>query len=96
MVHRLRLRASIGQIHYFEDSRVGLNRNSPVIPEGRSTWIADASYEINDRWSIGGTYHWNPATRQEDLASARARYLIGDSGVVNLAFNTTTLTFKGA
>lgn len=83
---REKLSASIGQIHYFEDSRVGLNRNSPVIPEGRSTWIADASYEINDRWSIGGTYHWNPATRQEDLASARARYLIGDSGVVNLAY----------
>lgn len=80
------LSASIGQIHYFEDSRVGLNASSPVIPEGRSAWIADASYEINDRWSVGGTYHWNPATSQEDLASLRARYLIGDDGVVNLAY----------
>lgn len=83
---REKLSASIGQIHYFEDSRVGLRRNSPVIPEGRSAWIADASYEINDRWSIGGTYHWNPATSQEDLASVRARYLVGDDGVVNLAY----------
>lgn len=80
------LSASIGQIRYLEDSRVGLAPTSPVIPEGKSAWIADAQYEINDRWSVGGTYHWNPATRQEDLASARARYLIGDDGVVNLAY----------
>ena len=80
------LSASIGQIRYFEDSRVGLTANSPVIPQGKSTWIADASYEINDRWSIGGTYHWNPASRQEDLASVRTRYLIGDDGVVNLSY----------
>ena len=80
------LSASIGQIRYFEDSRVGLAANSPVIPQGKSTWIADANYEINDRWSIGGTYHWNPASRQEDLASLRSRYLIGDDGVVNLSY----------
>ncbi|NLA69034.1 MAG: LPS assembly protein LptD, partial [Gammaproteobacteria bacterium] len=83
---REKLSASVGQIHYFDDSRVGLAPGSPVIREGRSAWIADANYEINDRWSIGGTYHWNPATRQEDLASVRARYLIGDDGVVNLAY----------
>ena len=83
---REKLSASIGQIHYFKDSRVGLRPNSPVIPEGRSAWIADANYEINDRWSLGGTYHWNPATSQEDLASVRARYLIGDDGVVNLSY----------
>ena len=83
---REKLSASIGQIRYLEDSRVGLAPNSPVIPEGKSAWIADAQYEINDRWSVGGTYHWNPATNREDLASARARYLIGDDGVVNLAY----------
>ena len=83
---REKLLASIGQIRYFEDSRVGLGPGSPVIPKGKSTWIADASYEINDRWSIGGTYHWNPASRQEDLASLRTRYLIGDDGVVNLSY----------
>ncbi|MEN1972725.1 LPS-assembly protein LptD [Luteimonas sp. MJ204] len=83
---REKLSASIGQIRYFEDSRVGLGASSPVIRKGKSAWIADASYEINDRWSVGGTYHWNPATKQEDLASARARYLIGDDGVVNLAY----------
>ncbi len=80
------LSASIGQIRYFEDSRVGLTPTSEVIPKGKSAWIADASYEINDRWSVGGTYHWNPDSRQEDLTSLRARYLIGDDGVVNLSY----------
>ncbi|MBB1473874.1 MULTISPECIES: LPS assembly protein LptD [unclassified Luteimonas] len=81
-----KLSASIGQIRYFEDSRVGLDATSPVIGEGKSAWIADGNYAINDRWSIGATYHWNPATRQEDLASVRTRYLMGDDGVVNLAY----------
>jgi LPS-assembly protein len=81
-----KLSASIGQIRYFEDSRVGLDATSPIIPEGKSTWIADGTYAINDRWSIGATYHWNPATRHEDLASVRTRYLMGDDGVVNLAY----------
>ncbi|GGK00295.1 LPS-assembly protein LptD [Luteimonas terricola] len=83
---RERLSASIGQIRYFEDSRVGLTATSPVIEQGKSAWIADANYEINDRWSIGTTYHWNPASRQEDLASVRTRYLIGDDGVVNFGY----------
>jgi LPS-assembly protein len=81
-----KLSASIGQIRYFDDSRVGLGPGAPVIREGKSAWIADGTYAINDRWSIGASYHWNPATRREDLASVRTRYLIGDDGVVNLAY----------
>jgi LPS-assembly protein len=83
---REKLSASIGQIRYFDDSRVGLTPTSPVIERGKSTWIADASYAINDRWTIGGTYHYNPATRREDLASVRTRYLLGDEGIVNLSY----------
>ena len=81
-----KLSASIGQIRYFEDSRVGIAPGSPIIREGKSAWIGDATYAINDRWSLGATYHWNPATRREDLASVRTRYLLGDDGVVNLAY----------
>ena len=83
---REKLSASIGQIRYLDDSRVGTRPDSPVIEKGKSAWIAEGNYEINDRWSVGGTYHWNPASRQEDLASLRARYLLGDDGVVNLSY----------
>ena len=82
---REKLSASIGQIFYFEESRTVVGNEIPV-DDGRSAWIADTNYAINDRWTIGASYQWNPTSRSEDLASVRTRYLIGDDGIVNLAY----------
>jgi len=48
--------------------------------------VADANYSPTDRWTIGASYQWDPKFRREDLISMRARYLFGDSGVVNLGY----------
>jgi LPS-assembly protein len=82
---REKLSASIGQIRYFDESRVTVPGEVPV-ERGKSAWIADGSYVLNDRWSIGGSYQWDPKFRRKDLASVRTRYLIGDDGVVNLGY----------
>ncbi|MCR6663062.1 MAG: LPS-assembly protein LptD [Luteimonas sp.] len=82
---REKLSASIGQIFYFEDSRTVVGRELPV-EDGRSAWVADANYAINDRWTVGASYQWNPTSRSEDLASFRTRYLIGNDGIVNLSY----------
>ncbi len=83
---REKLTASIGQIRYFEDSRVGLRVNDPGIEEGKSAWVADASYAVNDRWTIGASYQWDPKFSRSNLTSIRTRYLVGDSGIVNLGY----------
>lgn len=83
---REKLSASIGQITYFDDSRVGLTPTSPVLESGRSAWIADLNYAVNDRWTVGTSYQWDPKYRRKDLASLRTRYLIGDNGIVNLSY----------
>lgn len=82
---REKLSASIGQIFYFDESRTVVGNEIPV-EDGRSAWVADANYAINDRWTVGASYQWNPTSRSEDLASVRTRYLIGDDGIVNLAY----------
>lgn len=82
---RERLAASIGQIQYFEDSRVTLPGETPI-EQGKSAWVADASVMPNDRWTLGATYMWNPKYRGEDMTSFRARYLVGDRGIVNLGY----------
>ena len=82
---REKLSASIGQIQYFDDARVTL-RNEAPIERGESAWVVDTNYAINDRWTVGASYQWNPASRREDLASFRTRYLIGDDGIVNLGY----------
>lgn len=83
---REKLTASIGQIRYFDDSRVSLTPGGAGVERGRSAWIADGNYSINDRWSVGASYQYDPLFRRKDLASVRTRYLLGDDGVVNLAY----------
>ena len=83
---REKLSASIGQITYFEDSRVTLNGADAIVEEGKSAWVADVNWALTDRWTLGSTYQWNPKYRKEDLASVRARYLLPDDGVVNLTY----------
>ncbi len=82
---REKLAASFGQIRYFDASRVVVPGEVPL-ERGRSAWIADANYAINDRWNISATYQWDPKFRREDLASLRTRYLIGDDGIVNFSY----------
>ena len=82
---REKLSASLGRIRYFEDSRVLAPGETPVA-QGKSAWVADANYMINDRWNLGASYQWDPKFRREDLASIRARYLWPDDGVVNLTY----------
>lgn len=82
---REKLSASLGQIFYFEDSQVVAPGETPVA-EGKSAWVADTQYAINDRWTLGAAYQWDPKFRREDLASVRARYLWPGDGVVNLSY----------
>lgn len=83
---REKLSASIGQITYFDDSQVTLNSREAIVEQGKSAWVADANWAINDRWTLGSTYQWNPKYRREDLVSMRARYLMPRDGVVNLSY----------
>ncbi|GAB3378132.1 LPS-assembly protein LptD [Lysobacter fragariae] len=82
---RERLSVSLGQIKYFEDSRVVLP-NELQVERGKSAWVAEASVSPSDRWNIAAAYQWDPKYHGTDLASLRARYLIGDAGVVNLGY----------
>lgn len=80
-----KLALSLGQIRYFDDSLVTLG-SEPTIARGKSAWVAEAQYAPSDRWDIAAAYQWDPKIRREDLATIRARYLIGDDGVVNLGY----------
>lgn len=82
---RERLSASLGQIQYFDDSRVVVPGETAV-ERGKSAWVADVGISPTKRWSINAAYQWDPKYRRQDLASIRTRYLIGDNGVVNLGY----------
>ena len=83
---REKLSASIGQIRYFDDSRVTAVPGETPVERGKSAWVVDANYAVNDRWTLGASYQWDPKFRRQDLASVHTRYLVGDDGVVNLGY----------
>ena len=80
-----KLSASLGQIRYFDESRVTAGRQDPV-EQGRSAWVADVGYAVNDRWRISASYQWDPKFRREDLASLRTQYLLDGDGVLNFGY----------
>jgi LPS-assembly protein len=82
---REKLTASLGQIRYFDDSRVTVPGETPV-ERGKSAWVVDANYAVNDHWTLGGSYQWDPKFRRQDLASVHTQYLVGDDGVINLGY----------
>lgn len=94
-----KLSASIGQIRYFDDSRVDLAIGGNGIPQGKSAWVADANYAFNDRWTMGASYQWDPKDSKANLISVRSQYLVGDEGIVNLGYryrrSSSTATAQG-
>jgi LPS-assembly protein len=77
--------ANFGQIRYFDPPRVSTGTTIPA-ERSQSRWVADATYAVNDRWSMNGSYQWDPEDKRQYLASFGTRYLIGDGGVVNLGY----------
>ena len=82
---RERFSASLGQIRYFDESRVRIP-GEPITEKGRSAWVVDANYAPTDRWTFGASYQWDPKFNRTDLASVRARYLLPDDGVFNVGY----------
>jgi LPS-assembly protein len=76
---------NVGQIRYFEPQKVSTSTTPPV-DASQSAWLADATYALNDRWTVNGSYQWDPESRQHNLASVNTRYLVGDEGIVNLGY----------
>src|SRR3546814_13283713 len=93
---REKLAVSLGQIQYFDDSRVGLRASSPVVESGRPAWVADATYAITDRWTIGPSYLWDTKSGRADLACLRHRYLIDRQSVVQGKSATVRVYIGGA
>ena len=77
---------NLGQIRYFDPPKVTTSTTPVTTERNQSRWIADATYAVNDRWSMNGSYQWDPEDKREYLASFNTRYLVGDTGVVNLGY----------
>ncbi len=82
---RERLTASFGQVHYFDPPRVQLP-GVPFVDRSSSDYVIDADLNVNDRWTLGGSYQYDPHNHLTDLGSLRGQYHFGQGGLVNAAY----------
>ena len=79
------LRASIGQIRYFDDQDVQL----PGVPPSdfdESAYVAEVDFQLDPRWRLTLSQQYDPEESETDLSAIRAQYRFGDRGVANLAY----------
>ena len=78
------VRASIGQIRYFEDQEVQLPGVAPTDYEG-SELVGEVAFE-RERWGFAWAQQYDPEDDNTTLSSVRAQYRFGDAGVANAAY----------
>ncbi len=83
---RERLRASIGQIHYFEDRKVGLTATTPTETAGTSNLVGELAFSPIDTLSLGISEEWNPRDEQEERLSSRLRYSPESGKILSLNY----------
>ncbi len=81
-----RLRAAIGQLHYFEDRRVGLNSATPIATDGSSNLIGELAFSPMDSLSFGVSEEWNPHDEREERLSTRLRFSPDTDKVLSLNY----------
>jgi len=75
-----RLSASIGQIRYFTPQRVlGSDWSG-------SSYVAQLSAQLSDRWRLNSAYQWSPNTHQNEMGTLELQRRVGEDGIVNFAY----------
>ncbi len=69
-----RLRASIGQIIYFQDRRVTLRADDPVETRATSDLAAELRGFFRNHWSLGSSLIWDPESERSRRLSMRLQY----------------------
>lgn len=80
-----RLRASVGQIVYFDTPRVDLP-DVPALDDGRSNLIGELNLRFDPRWELSTGFEWNPNLSRREQLLFRVQRRVEDGGVYNIAY----------
>lgn len=86
------VRASIGQIRYFEDQQVQLPGVAPTDYAG-SELVGEIAFDRGP-WSFAWTQQYDPESNDTTLSSIRTQRRLGDAGVLNAAYRYRRQQFE--
>ena len=81
-----KLEASLGQIFYFRDREVRLNRFDPDLDETVSAIAAEATWYPSSQWRLRSSLLYDPNENTFDAAYAQANYQPGNGAIFNLGY----------
>lgn len=79
------LRASVGQIRYFEKPTVTLPGELPISTDG-SVYVGELAARIGEDWDLSSTLQWDPNLSGTRVAGTRLQYRFRDRGIANLSY----------
>lgn len=83
---RERMRASVGQIQYFEDRSVNLNSAEPPETAANSGLIAQGQLNLSSRWSMQGGVQLEPDNSDLLRAGLDLRYYANTGQLINVSY----------
>ncbi len=83
---RERLRASIGQIQYFEDRRVTLTPDDPPETASSSGLIAQGQVNLSSRWAVQGGVQLEPDNNEVLRGAVDVRYYANPRQLLNVSY----------
>ena len=61
-----KIRASIGQVFYFDDREVQLTADAEPDDESKSDLVAEVEADVTDAWTLEAFYQWDPEASETD------------------------------
>lgn len=80
------LRASIGQIFYFRDREVRLNKIDPDLTESTSAIAAELALSPSRAWQVRASVLYDPEDNNFDAAYAQASFMPSDGKIFNVGY----------
>ena len=80
------LRASIGQIFYFRDREVRLNKIDPDLTESASAIAAELALSPSREWQVRASVLYDPEDNNFDAAYAQASFMPSDGKIFNVGY----------
>ena len=80
------LTTDIGFIYYLEQPRVCLSAGCAIPNHHLSPIVADMTYYPTNRWSLTGSFAWDPNLRQTNNAGFTVNYLRNNNHIVSLGY----------
>lgn len=79
------LRASVGQIRYFEKPTVTLP-DEPAITTDGSVYVGEVAAQLGTNWDLSSTMQWDPNLSATRVAGTRLQYRFRERGLMNLSY----------